>query len=186
LTETIMHRVLIIVASSFALAACSGGSLPSFEMPSLPSFSSTPATSTLEFESEPPGADVRTSTGQTCRTPCALSVPAAELTATFTLTGYQPQTIPVRMAGGEGRDPMTGQVDGPKLTPNPVYAELVMAPPVRRPPPAAPAKPTAKKKPKPAAAAKPKPPTEPMAASPSSPPSSPWPAPQTQQQPPAR
>jgi hypothetical protein len=175
LTETIMRRVIVIAVSavsSLALGACSNFSLPSFEMPS---FSSTPATSTLEFESEPAGADVKTSTGQACRTPCALSVAANELSATFTLNGYQPQTIPVRMAGtGDGKDPMTGQVSSPRLTPNPVYAELMLAAPVRRPPPPVAAKPAPKKK---KAAAKPKPPADPMTAAPAAPPSSPWPAP---------
>ncbi len=172
LTETNMRRVLVIAASTFALGACSNLSLPSFEMPSM---TPTPAASTLEFVSEPAGADVKTSTGQTCRTPCALSVAANDLTATFTLNGYQPQTVAVRLTmSDEGRDPNTGQVAPPRMTPNPVYAELMIAPPVRRPPPVA-SKPAPKKKPK--AAAKPKPSAEPMSATPAAPPSSPWPAP---------
>jgi hypothetical protein len=128
----------------------------------------------LEFESEPPGADVKTSTGQTCRTPCALSVAANELTATFTLNGYQPQTVPVRMSvSTEGVDPATGQVPPPRMMPNPVYTELMLAVPVRRPPPPPAAKPAQKKKPK--TAAKPKPPAEPMSSAPASAPPSPWP-----------
>ena len=174
LTETIMRRVLVIAAASIALGACTNFSLPSFEMPSM---TPTPAASTVEFESEPAGADVKTSTGQTCRTPCALSVAATDLTATFTLNGYQAQSIPVRMAtSSEGRDPNTGQVAPPRMTPNPVYAELMIAPQVRRPaPPPAASKPAAKKKPK--AAAKPKPPADPMSAAPAQTPASPWPAP---------
>ena len=31
---------------------------------------------TVRFESEPPGAEAKTSNGQTCRTPCALALPA--------------------------------------------------------------------------------------------------------------
>ena len=177
LTETIMRRVLFITASCFALAACENLSMPKFEMPS---FSSTPAATTVEFESEPPGADVKTSTGQTCRTPCALSVAASELTATFTLNGYQPAMVPVKMTESpDGRDPNTGQVPAPRMSPNPVYVELMIAAPVRRPPPAA-AKPAPKKKPKAAAKpAAPKPPAaDSMAAPPASaPPSSPWPTP---------
>lgn len=173
-----MRRVLVTAASCIALGACSNMSLPSFEMPNM---TPTPAASTVEFASEPAGADIKTSTGQTCKTPCALSVAATEFTATFTLNGFQPQTVPVRLTSSdEGRDPNTGQVAPPRMTPNPVYAELVAAPPVRRPPPAA-AKPAPKKKPK--TAAKPKPPAEPMSATPAAPPmappSSPWPAPTT-------
>ena len=35
---------------------------------------SSPATEALRIESEPPGADARTSHGQSCRTPCELTV----------------------------------------------------------------------------------------------------------------
>ena len=144
----------------------------------MPNMTPTPAASTVEFVSEPAGADVKTSTGQTCRTPCALSVAASDFTATFALNGYQPQTVPVRLImPDEGRDPNTGQVAPPRITPNPVYAELMIAAPVRRPPPPVASKPAPKKKPK--AAAKPKPPAEPMSATPAPPPSSPWPAPTT-------
>jgi hypothetical protein len=153
-------------------------SLPSFEMPSL---QSAPAASTVEFESEPAGADVKTSTGQTCRTPCALSVAASDLTATFTLNGYQPQSMPVRMTtSAEGRDPNTGQVPPPRMTPNPVYVELMLAPPVRKLAPPVATKPAQKKKPK--TAAKPKQPAgDPMSAAPAQAPASPWPAPTTRQ-----
>ena len=170
-TETTMRRVLVITASSIALAGCASFSLPSFE---LPSFQSKPAASTVEFESEPPGAEVKTSTGQTCRTPCALSVTANELSATFALTGYQPQTVPVRMtAAAEAVDPNTGQISPPRMVPNPVYVELLLAPPVRKPPPAA--KPAPAKKPK--TAAKPKPAAQPMAPAPAPAPAAPWPSP---------
>ena len=173
LTETNMRRVLVIAVSSIALGACSNFSLPSFEMPSL---QSAPAASTVEFESEPAGADVKTSTGQTCRTPCALSVAANDLTATFTLNGYQPQSVPVRMAtSAEGRDPNTGQVPPARMSPNPVYVELMLAPPVRKVAPPVAAKPAPKKKPK--KAAKPKQPADPMSAAPTQAPASPWPAP---------
>ena len=61
----------------------------------------------MQFESEPAGAEARTSLGQTCRTPCSLAVAANEFTVSFTLPGYQPQTVPVRIvtsteAGTEG------------------------------------------------------------------------------------
>lgn len=150
--------------------------MPSLEMPS---FQATPVASTVEFESEPAGAEVKTSTGQACRTPCAVSVAASELTATFTLAGYQPQTVPLRLTqSADGRDPNTGQTPPARMTPNPVYVELMVAPPVRRTAPPAGSKPTAKKKPK-TTAAKPKPPAaaDPMTAAPSQAPAAPWPAP---------
>src|SRR3954453_6778897 len=86
-----MSRVIAVMACGLTLAACS------MSMPSLDLFKSTPPTETLRVESEPPGADARTVQGQACRTPCELVVPAGTETAiSFALTGYQPQSVPVR------------------------------------------------------------------------------------------
>ena len=131
-----------------------------------------PLMDTVRFESVPPGAEAKTSNGQSCRTPCALALPTnAPLTVTFSLNGYQTQTESLEVVE------LTGSA--PSLRPNPVMAELTAAP--------APAKP-AKKKPaakKPAAkkpaAARPKPATAsaptaaPMTAAPAQQ-QSPWPA----------
>src|SRR5713101_1218175 len=84
-----MSRVIAVVACGFTVAACSA-------IPSLDFLKSSPPTVALRFESEPPGAEVKAS-GQTCRTPCELTVQVTpELPATFALKGYQPQTISVR------------------------------------------------------------------------------------------
>jgi hypothetical protein len=112
-----MCRIVAAVACGFALAACSM-SMPSFDF-----FKSTPTTEVLRIESEPPGADARTSQGQTCRTPCELTVPTdSELAVTVQMTGYQPQTLPVHV-DGKGGDT--------RLQPNPVYVELQPAAPVK-------------------------------------------------------
>jgi hypothetical protein len=87
-------------------------------MPNLNFFKRSETTEALRFESAPPGAEVKTSSGQNCLTPCELTVQAnAEFTATFTLKPYKPQTITIRpeMAAG---------ADAPRLSPNPVYAEF--------------------------------------------------------------
>jgi hypothetical protein len=108
-------------------------------MPSLDFFRSSAPTEVLRVESEPPGADARTAQGETCRTPCELTVPSTTETAiTFALNGYQPMTIPVRADDSGG---------GPRLQPNPVYAELQPAAPSRpgRKRPAVAKKPAAKK-----------------------------------------
>ena len=110
-----MSRVIAVVACGFTLAACSAS------MPSLNFLSSSPPTEALRFESEPPGAEVKTSAGQACRTPCELPVQVApELSATFTLNGYQPQTVSVRSEPGGG-------FASARLSPNPVYVELKTA-----------------------------------------------------------
>jgi hypothetical protein len=120
-----MIRVTAALGCGLALAACSL-SMPSFDM-----FKSGPSTEVLRIESEPPGADARTSQGQTCRTPCELTLAAdGEVAVTVQLAGYQPQTLPVR-ADGKGDN---------RLQPNPLYVELQPAAPVKpaKPAPAAP------------------------------------------------
>ena len=92
-----MSRVIAMVACGFTLAACSA-SLPSMDF-----FKSSPATEALGIESEPPGAEAKTSPGQSCRTPCELTVQAGgELSVTLALNGYQPQTVSLREAEGTG------------------------------------------------------------------------------------
>jgi PEGA domain-containing protein len=92
-------------------------------MPSMDIFKSTPPTEVLRVESEPPGADARTSQGQSCRTPCELTVQSGgEMTVSFALNGYQPQTVQVRPDVAPTSYNETGM--GGRLQPNPVYAEL--------------------------------------------------------------
>jgi len=94
--------------------------------------SAPPPTITAQFESEPPGAEARTSTGQSCRTPCALALPAQGFNVTFTLNGYLPQAIPVVLHVPEFRpDPELGDTL-PSFRPNPVVAALELAPPPPR------------------------------------------------------
>ena len=69
-----MYRVIAIVGGALALAACSS---TSSDWLSLDGLKPGPVMDTVRFESEPPGADVKTASGQTCKTPCALAMPAA-------------------------------------------------------------------------------------------------------------
>jgi hypothetical protein len=117
-------------------------------MPSLSSFmSSSPSAEALRIESEPPGAEARTSSGQSCRTPCELAIPAtSEVSVTLALNGFQPQTIAVRP---EAPSPAERDSEiapaGPRLAPNPIYVELqpaLAAPPAKKPPVAKKKKPT--------------------------------------------
>ncbi len=174
-----MRRAVAIAAVGLSMAGCSG-------MPSLPSLSlGGPSATTVQFESVPPGAEAKTSTGQTCRTPCAQAIAAEEFTVTFTLNGYQPQTIPVRIAASlEPIDPNTGRVPAPRLVPNPVYAELQPVPPP--PPPRRraapkPRPPAAQQAPKPAPSAAKPPPAPPAAQAPAPAPAAAWPPPPANQ-----
>ena len=70
--------------------------MPNWMQFDMPGFGkSPPAATTMQFESEPAGAEARTSLGQVCRTPCTQAVSASEFTVSFALPGYQPQTVPV-------------------------------------------------------------------------------------------
>src|SRR5688572_10172346 len=115
-----MKRAFAIAACGLSLAACS--SMPSWMQFELPR--AAPAATTMQFESEPAGAEARTSAGQSCRTPCSLAVASPEFTVSFTLPGYQPQTVPVRVvASTDPVDADVGQSGGPRLVPNPVFVE---------------------------------------------------------------
>jgi hypothetical protein len=170
-----MYRVIAIVVAGLSLAACS--STP--EWMSIDALKPAPLMDTVRFESTPPGAEAKTSNGQTCRTPCALALPTnAPLSVTFALNGYMPEQENLEIISVSGTDT--------KLEPNPVVVELSPA----APPPKPVKKPVAKKKvsakkpaPKPAVAAKPPAPAAAPPAQPQSQPAgaSPWPAPPPKQ-----
>ena len=85
----------------------------------------------LTLESDPPGADAKTSLGPGCRTPCMLPVPAdREFSVSYTLNGYLPQTVAVTPRQFDNVRPDIGSPPpSPEVTPNPVYAQLQPAPP---------------------------------------------------------
>jgi hypothetical protein len=114
-----------MAACGLLLAACS------MSMPSLDFFRSGPTTEVLRIESEPPGADARTAEGQSCRTPCELTVPAVgEVAISFALQGYNPQTINVRAEAAAASFADAGP--STRMQPNPVYAELTPVAPPRQ------------------------------------------------------
>jgi len=176
--------VIVILGGALALAACSSSSNPDWmKTPDWSKnadwFTPTPVKDTVRFESQPPGAEAKTSNGQSCRTPCALALPVTSaLTVTFTLNGYQPDTEKIDLVAQMGNPT--------EFQPNPVVAELTPAAPVKpvkKPPP--PKRSTAAKQaaaPKPAAtmtttASRPAPP--PMMATPAqqqAPAPAPWPS----------
>ncbi len=130
-------------------------SVPSFKMPSfdVPGFNAPGMP--VHVSSIPPGAEASFGNGgQTCRTPCTLAAPSGTGTynVSFTLDGYQPQTVPVRIAVSDTGSLQTGDAGTAPttmITPNPVFAELepaARAPgPAPRKPPAARAKTSAAK-----------------------------------------
>jgi len=136
-----MTRNFAVVACGLSLSACTSW------MPSLDLFTPAPATATLTIESDPPGAEARTSLGNTCRTPCTMSVTAAnEFTVSYSLNGYTSQSLPVKPGSATG--------SGALLDPNPVFAQLIAVPPAK------PAPPKRKKRPAITPAAQAPPPTQ--------------------------
>jgi hypothetical protein len=129
--KAIARCVVVAIAATggASLAGCSG-------------FFPGPPSIPIEFQSTPSGAEARTSMGQSCTTPCSVSVTAPEddFTVSFTRSGFQPMTIPLqitRTVGSAMTPPFTS------INPNPVVAQLQpIAPSPRRlkrkkpPPPA--------------------------------------------------
>jgi hypothetical protein len=109
--------------------------MPDWMTPSMPSFlsssPSTPATQTLRFESNPPGADVRTAQGQTCLTPCSMDVASQTQAVTISKIGYIPQTIQITV-GEVPEHQFWESAPPPTLTPNPVVTMLQPVPPPPR------------------------------------------------------
>jgi hypothetical protein len=137
-----MRRAIALVLSCAALSGCGGTpSMPSLSLPSvnMPSFN-VPATP-VHVTSIPPGAEASFgSEGQRCTTPCTLSAPHGTGTynVSFKLNGYQPQSVPVRIAVSESSSMQSGDAGiAPTtvITPDPVTAELEpFAPGVMKPP----------------------------------------------------
>lgn len=136
-----MRRVLAIVVAAVSLGGCS-----SFSSFSLDSFKPAPPVVQVQLESIPSGAEARTSSGQSCKTPCTVSVPASDagFSVTYTLNKFNPETVPVQVINIPGDFSTPAST---KIEPNPVIAELK---PIGPPPKPVRAKPKKPKKPKPA------------------------------------
>ncbi len=163
-----MYRVIAIVGAGVLRAARESNSAK-LDWPKMPPLNGAGAPETVRFESEPPGADVKTSTGQSCRTPCTLSLPGDKsFNVTYTLKGFRPETdsvSPFSMGDGTTR-----------LRPNPVLAELTPLPPAKKKP-VGKRKPAAKQTARGPVARKPAPaPAAPAPTQPAQQGSSPWPA----------
>lgn len=135
-----MRRAIVIALSGAALGGCSSLSWDTFKP--------TPQVVQLQLDSVPSGAEARTSTGQTCKTPCSVGVPLtdAAFSVSFALPKFQPETVPVQIINIPGD---IGSPDVLKAEPNPVVVQLKPAGPPPKPVRAKPKKP---KPPKPAAA----------------------------------
>jgi hypothetical protein len=118
--------VAMALAGGCCLSGCS--SMPSL---SWDYFKSTPPSIQVQLESQPPGADARTSVGPSCKTPCNVSIAAPDtgFTVTYNLPKFQPATIPVQVTRNPG-DLTTAATT--TIDPNPVFAQLQPAGPPPR------------------------------------------------------
>lgn len=133
-----MSRVGLVVAAAavlgISLAGCSG--MPDWMTPSMPDWMASkpadPQTQALRFESDPPGAEARTTQGQTCFTPCAIAVLSQSQAVTISKPQFVPQTIQV--SAGEPPDHSFWEsAPPPSLVPNPVQVVLQAVPPPPKP-----------------------------------------------------
>lgn len=128
-----MVRAVVFAAVVVVLGGCASSWLPSSFDFALPSATRT---AELRVESEPAGADAKTSTGANCRTPCVMNVAAdREFSVTVSAEGFQPQTIavtaiqPVAQRGEEAAG-----ANEPRLDPNPILVQLERMPAPVKPP----------------------------------------------------
>lgn len=200
-----MSRVELIVAATaavmgIALGGCSG-SMP--EWMSSTSQPAGPQMHALRFESDPPGAEVRTIKGETCQTPCALTVPTENQSVSFAKEGFEPQTVQVIAREPADQSYFSSMFSSPPriLAPDPVQVVMISVPPppplprpkhhksVSRartaakmtpppaPPPITPSQPVAQPASAPFAPPSPQPASSPFPAPPQQPESSPFPPP---------
>ena len=106
-----VRLIFAAAAMAVALGGCSSFSMPDW-MPFKPA---PPPLQTVQFGSEPPGAEVHTEQGQTCRTPCSLAVPPTSQSVSFAMDGFLPQTVQINLT--------------PDVTPVPVEVALQSAAP---------------------------------------------------------
>jgi hypothetical protein len=132
-----MRHIIVIALAGASLAGCSSVSFDSLK----------PSPVQLRLESTPPGADARTSLGQSCKTPCSVSLaspPEDGFSVSYSMAKFEPATVEVKVSR-TAAEILT--LSGPTIEPNPVVAELQ---PIPEPPKPASKRPKAKK-PKPAA-----------------------------------
>jgi hypothetical protein len=117
-----MRRVIAIAVAGASLGGCSSFSVGDY-------FKSTPPTIQVQLESNPPGADAKTSVGPGCKTPCSVSFPAPDggFSVSYTLNNYQPANVPVQVIKNPGDLTSSGTTT---TDPNPVFAELQPAGPL--------------------------------------------------------
>jgi hypothetical protein len=120
---------LAAAIAGLGLASCSTTSTPSTTSTAstttssrsyFDAFKSAPATKLMLIESNPAGAQAKTSFEKTCTTPCTMLIgETTDFTVSFTLAGYVPQTVTVhaKMSPGGWTTSPSLEFDPPSLFP---------------------------------------------------------------------
>jgi hypothetical protein len=122
------RRLLAVAIAGLGLASCSSTSTPSPTPAASPApsrsyfdaFKQKPTSTVMLIESNPGGAQAKTSFGKTCTTPCTMLIgESTDFTVSFALAGYVPQTLTVHatMKSGGWSEPPAPAFDPPSLFP---------------------------------------------------------------------
>jgi hypothetical protein len=124
------NRFVAVAIAGLGLASCSSTSTPSPTATSssapapskgyFDAFKQKPVSTVMLIESNPGGAQAKTSFGKTCTTPCTMLIgESTDFTVTFTLAGHVPQTLTVhaKMNPGGWSEAPSPVFDPPSLFP---------------------------------------------------------------------
>jgi hypothetical protein len=114
-----VRRTFVLIAGGLLVSGCSN----------VPGLGGDPVK--IQFESNPPGAEVGLSSGGSCKTPCALPAPdkSGSYAVTFDLAGYYTQTSGVRVTRDK---PNWFAPENVAIDPNPVRTTLQPSRPAPR------------------------------------------------------
>ena len=126
----VMPRIGFVLTATAVVISSALGGCSALLFDRLQQTPSLPSTQTLQFQSVPAGAEVRTVQGQTCQTPCSLALPLESQSVTFAKNGFLPQTVQITVDQPPEEHSFFAKRPPPTLTPNPVKAALLVAPPL--------------------------------------------------------
>jgi PEGA domain len=125
-----MPRIgFVLTATALAAINCALAGCSALMFARLPQTPSPPSSQTLQFQSEPTGANVQTVQGQTCQTPCSLALPVTSQFVTIAKNGFLSQIIQISVDQPPSGQSFFSKRPPPTLTPNPIRVVLQIAPP---------------------------------------------------------
>jgi hypothetical protein len=129
-----MSRMGFVIAAAAAAVSCALTGCSPFMLDWSRSKPSPPTPQTLQFQSVPTGADVRTTQGQTCQTPCSLALPVEAQSVTFAKSGFLSHAVEISVEQPPKEHSFFAKKPPPILVPNPVRVVLEVVPPPPEPP----------------------------------------------------